>query len=403
MASEKLTKTLLAGLTPPAAGKRLTINDTEVPKLAVRMTHTGIKAFYVIKRADASVAWIKLGVFPDMTVENARKEAVKVLAQFATGANPAAVKRAIKEEPTFSEAVAVFLAGKRKRDGTPISDKTKRDYEDVLRLHLAAIKNKKLSAIERGDVKAIHAKVTKKGPYQADKAVALISAVFTYMLDQEQFKGLNPATRIQKNPTLTRDRFIQSDEMARFFAALAEAPNETMRDFFTLALLTGARRANVSSMAWADVDLDNASWRIAKTKNGTPQNVTLSPEAVLILKARKESAGSSPFVFPGVGKSGHIVETKTAWARLLKNAGIENLRVHDLRRTLGSWQARTGASLLVIGKSLNHKTHQATGIYARLDLDPVRQSVNTATAAMMEAAGRKDAASVVTLPTSKAA
>ena len=66
--------------------------------------------------------------------------------------------------------------------------------------------------------------------------------------------------------------------------------------------------------------------------------------------------------------------------------------LHDLRRTLGSWQARTGASLAIIGKSLNHKSQQATAIYARLDLDPVRQSVNTATAAMFEAAGLKEGA-----------
>ena len=74
---------------------------------------------------------------------------------------------------------------------------------------------------------------------------------------------------------------------------------------------------------------------------------------------------------------------------------MTDLRIHDLRRTLGSWQAKTGASLAIIGKSLNHKTHQATAIYARLDLDPVRQSVNTATQAMLEAAGVKPPANVV--------
>ena len=68
---------------------------------------------------------------------------------------------------------------------------------------------------------------------------------------------------------------------------------------------------------------------------------------------------------------------------------IQNLRIHDLRRTLGSWQAKTGASMAIIGKSLNHKSQQTTAIYARLDLDPVRQSVNTATAAMLDAAGVK--------------
>ena len=104
MASEKLTKTLLSGLEPPPPGKRTTINDTEVPKLAVRMTHAGVRTFYVVKRAGPSVAWIKLGVFPDMTVEQARKEAQKVLGEFAAGR--------LKQRLTarnLNEAAAVML------------------------------------------------------------------------------------------------------------------------------------------------------------------------------------------------------------------------------------------------------------------------------------------------------
>ncbi len=71
------------------------------------------------------------------------------------------------------------------------------------------------------------------------------------------------------------------------------------------------------------------------------------------------------------------------------------MRIHDLRRTLGSWQAKTGASMAIIGKSLNHKSQSTTAIYARLDLDPVRRSVNTSTSAMMAAAGVKQAAEVL--------
>jgi integrase len=393
---QKLTKTLLTGLAAPDAGKRLTIYDTQTPKLAMRMTHTGVRAFYIVKRMGGAMVWLKLGTFPDMTVEQARTEAGKALGEFAKGENPAAVKRAVRAELTFSQAFDAFLTGKRKRDGSPISDKTKRDYSDLLRLYLGGIKDKKLSEIERTEIKAVHVKTTKKSAAQADRVVAVVSAVFTYMLAQERFSGQNPATRIQKNPAPSRDRFLQADELTPFFKALSESPNETMRDFFLMALLTGARRANVSAMRWADVDLKAGVWRIAKTKNGTPQTVTLSPEAVAVLDARKDGG---VFVFPGDGKTGHMVEPKKAWATLLKTAGIENLRIHDLRRTLGSWQARTGASLPIIGKSLNHKTHQATAIYARLDLDPVRQSVNTATAAMMEAGGMKEKAEVIQLRT----
>ena len=340
------------------------------------------------------MVWIKLGTFPDMTCEQARNEAGKVLGEFAKGENPAAVKRAVKAELTFGEAFYDFLDRKRKRDGSPISEKTKRDYTDLLRLYMDGIKSKRLSTIERNEIKAIHAKTTKKSAAQADRVMAVVSAVYTFMLANEQYNGQNPASLIQKNPAPSRDRFLQVEELAPFFKALSESTNEIMRDFFLLALLTGARRANVTAMRWADIDMVAGVWRIAKTKNGTPQTVTLSPEAVSILNSRRAIGGE--FVFPGEGKSKHIVEPKKAWATILKAAGIENLRIHDLRRTLGSWQARKGSSLPIIGKSLNHKTHQATAIYARLDLDPVRQSVNIATVAMMEAAGlrRKSKASV---------
>ena len=197
----KLTKTLLAGLAVPAAGKRQVIYDTEIPKLAMRITHTGVRAFYVVKRMGGTMVWLKLGTFPDMTCEQARKEADKVLGEFAKGENPAAVKRAVKKELTFGEAFNDFLARKRKRDGSPISDKTKKDYKDLLRLYLDGIEGKRLSVIERNEIKAIHARTTKKSAAQADRVVAVVSAVFTFMLAHERFSGQNPASgrRLRRN------------------------------------------------------------------------------------------------------------------------------------------------------------------------------------------------------------
>jgi len=390
------TKEKLTALPVPGFGERTTYHDAKTTGLQLRVTAAGSKTYSVYRRLKSGQPErITLGKFPSMTVEQARKSAASINSEIESGSSPAAVKRAAKAELTFGQAFDDFIDRKRKRDGSPISDKTKRDYKDLLRLYLGGIKGKKLSEIERNGVKAIHAKTTKKSAAQADRVVAVVSAVFTFTLAHELFSGLNPATLIQKNPAPSRDRFLQADELTPFFKALSESTNTIMRDFFFLALLTGARRANVSAMRWADVDLVAGVWRIAKTKNGTPQTVTLSPEAVTVLEARKDGG---VFVFPGDGVTGHIVEPKKAWATLLKTAGIENLRIHDLRRTLGSWQARTGASLPIIGKSLNHKTHQATAIYARLDLDPVRQSVNTATAAMMEAGGMKEKVEVVRLP-----
>ena len=125
----------------------------------------------------------------------------------------------------------------------------------------------------------------------------------------------------------------------------------------------------------------------------------LGAEAIEILKARQNNG--SVWVFPGTGATGHLIEPKRAWARLLERAGIDNLRIHDLRRTLGSWQAKTGASMVIIGKSLNHKSSSTTAIYARLDLDPVRESVDRATSAIMVAAGLKPTAEVTPLKQAK--
>lgn len=440
----KFSKTALLALAPREDRKRRTVYDAETPKLALLITKTGAKSFYVLKRVGASMAWVKLGTFPDMTVEQARIEAKLIIGEFAAGANPATAKRAVRKELTFLEVFEKFVEEKRKRDGTYLSDRTKRDYQDVMRLYLEPIKSRKLSQIARSEVKAIHARVTKKSATQADRCVILISSVYNFAADLELFVGTNPASRIQKNPAPERDRFAQSNELPYLFAAIAES---AMSDYFLLSLLTGARRSNIQEMAWRDIDMDAGIWRIGMTKNGTPQNVTLSPEAITVLKARKPATNDSPFVFPGTGKTGHLVEPKKAWATILRRASVcrilalleaegrlsdterliadklladtpikaerqyravaaelkidpatydmTDLRIHDLRRTLGSWQAKTGASMAIIGKSLNHKTHQATAIYARLDLDPVRQSVNTATQAMLEAAGLKDSATII--------
>ena len=444
----QFSKERLLSLPLPDAGKRVTYHDIKTQGLQLRVSASGVKTFCMYRRIKGGQPErVTLGRFPAMTVEQARKSAAAINAEIEAGANPAAVKRAVRGEPTFGEVFEQFLSGKKKRDGTPLAASTKEGYLVVMRDYLAPIKAKKLSQISRAEIKAIHTKTTKKSATQADRAIAVVSSVFSFAIDLELFSDINPAARVQKNPAPARDRFAQSTELPYLFDAIAES---ALCDFFLLSLLTGARRSNVQEMAWRDIDLDAGIWRIGMTKNGTPQNVTLSPEAVTALKARKPTSKGSPFVFPGTGVTGHLVEPKKAWATILRRASVSrllalldaegqlseeerliadklladtpikaerryramadslkidpatydmtDLRIHDLRRTLGSWQAKTGASLTIIGKSLNHKTHQATSIYARLDLDPVRQSVNTATQAMLEAGGIKKAAEVITLP-----
>jgi integrase len=161
-------------------------------------------------------------------------------------------------------------------------------------------------------------------------------------------------------------------------------------DFVNLSLWTGARKADVLAMAWENVlPLENNCWKIPDPK-GDPYDVALTVEAVAILKRRlAKRKNDNRWIFPSFGATGHIVDLKGRWRELLKRAKIENLRQHDLRRTLGSWQAGQGTSLLIIGKSLGHKSLAATQIYSQVDIDPVRQSVNAATTAMIVASKKK--------------
>lgn len=399
MAKFRFTKTALQSLPLPDAGKRETHYDAEIPKLALRVTAAGAKTFYVVRRKPGGVDWVKLGSFAEMSVEQARKAALNVLGEYADGGNVAEARRQMKGTLTLNEFFVEFGTkhGQKKRSWA--NDQQR--YRDWIS---PVCGKKKITEITRADIVGALHRAERAGRAVATvrNIRALASVMFAKALEWELIDS-NPAQGIKvEGEKVKRDRFLQSDELPRFFEAVAEE-EPGMRDFILLALLTGARRGNLCAMHWNEINLSSAEWRIQRTKNGEPQTVTLSPEAVQILEARKDETGGG-YVFPGTGRKGHIVEPKKAVERVMSRAGIpygrdvpDGVTLHDLRRTLGSWQARSGASLTIIGKSLNHKSPQTTAIYARLDLDPVRQSVNTATAAMLEAGGLKAGAEVVPL------
>lgn len=368
---------------PTIAGSRITYHDMHrnASGLQLRVTANGVKTFCIMKRIKGGhPERITIGRYPDFTIEQARREAARLSVIIADGANPADAKRALRGEPTFSELFAQYI----ERHAKPNKKTWQEDQQRFNQYLSHPLGQVRLSAVDRRMIAAVHSQITLAGhPTVANRILALASSIFGWGINAGVCEA-NPAQGIKRNKEASRDRFLQKDELPRFFAALAEEPNDTIRDFFLICLLTGARRANVLSMHFKDINFDRAEWRLEETKNGTPQTVTLSPEVLEILKNRIPPADPG-YVFPGTGATGHLAEPRKGWERILERAGLENLRPHDLRRTLGSWMAINGASLSIIGKSLNHKNVATTVIYARLDLDPVRESVNAATSAMLNA------------------
>lgn len=384
------TKLTLDALRPPVEGKRTYYYDTKARGLGVAVTSSGTKSFIVYRKVKGKPERLTLGRYPEMSIEQARGKAAAINAAISQGENPADKQRADRAEMTLEDLKEEYLT--RCADFNKRPDKPRNNY----RLYLSHWSKRKLSSIRPHEVQALHAKIGREnGKVTANIALKLLHVMFNKAINEWRiWKGDNPAHGIKKFPEKSRDRFLQADELPRFLQAVEAEPNDTIRDYILMSLLTGARKANVLAMRWEEINFERCEWRIPDTKNGTPQTVPLMLEAIEILKARLERYGSTYYVFPGIGRTGHLAEPKKGWDRILKAAGITELRIHDLRRTLGSWQARTGASLTIIGKSLNHKSPMTTSIYARLDLDPVRASMEKATSAML-AAGVKPTAEMV--------
>jgi integrase len=372
-------------------GERCVLWDAELSGFGVRIYPTGKKSFILNYRHNGRMRLITIGQYGAITLEQARNEAKKHHVGIIQGNDPLAERQRERAGDTVKDLCTAYI------ERHAVNKKSGVEYKRRIEQHIIPAWGKlKASAIRRADVTALHSKIGKNnGPYEANRVLALVSSMFS----KAEIWGIleegapNPARGVEKFPEVKRERFLQSDELPRFFAALAEESNDTIRDYILISLLTGARQANVLAMRWDQISFERSEWRIPMTKNGTAQTVTLSPEAIEILRNRNYT--KSPFVFPGDGKTGHLAEPKSCWKRVLERAQLSDLRLHDLRRTLGSWQAKTGASLSIIGKSLNHKNTSTTAIYARLDLDPVRESVERATAAMLTAGGLKESGVII--------
>jgi integrase len=372
------SRRLIETLRPPTAG-RTWIYDAKQAGLALQITANDARSFYLYKKVQGRPQRIHLGGFDEITVDQARILCAKKLGAIANGANPNAEKRAMRAETTLGELWTWYSNQAKQRKRSFAADASRWKH------HLEQWKSRRLSEITPADVSALHARIGKDKPLTANRALALLSVMFN-RARTIGYAGDNPCRSIQRFHEESRERFLNADELARFNAALDDEP-QLYADLFRVCLWTGQRQGNVRSMRWDELDLKAGTWAIpaSKFKTARPLTVHLSAPALKILKRRKDEAASE-WVFPQDDNAGRYVTNPTkAWRRVCAAAKLPDVRIHDLRRTMGSWQAATGANLSAIGKTLGHRTMATTAIYARLQLDGIRGAVNTATAAMERA------------------
>lgn len=372
------TAEALARLTAPTEKPERWIFDTKVIGLAYRLLASGASAFYLYRRIGGRPTKVRLGG-RELTVEQARRMAAKLNGEIAIGGDPMAVKRAIRKAETLQELWDRYKSEHLEVRCSPRTIVTDDSRFDTC---LSDLAGRKVLDINEAEMRALHLRLGReRGKITANRAIQLLRRMFNFSRT-----GHNPASKtVEMFTENSRERFAQPDELPKLFKALDSIEtNATFRDFFYVSLFTGARRSNVASMRMEQINLASATWTIPaeSSKSGESMMIPLAAPVLEIL--RRRFGHPSGFIFPSAtAASGHVEEPKECWKDVLERAELTDLRIHDLRRTFGSFQAVLGSSLPVIGKSLGHHDPAATAVYSRLHLDPVRQSITSAVDAML--------------------
>lgn len=354
---------------PNDKNERVRYYDTETRGLCLRVTATGTKSFTFYRKVNGKPMSLKLGDFPDMTVEQARGKAEELNSRIAKGERLWEQAEKKKDELTLEELFCIYIerhAQKIRKSWATME----RDFDRFAK----PVRHKKLSEITHGQAESLHVQLGKdRGKYAANRAIQLLKAVFNKGKAWKLHDCDNPFVGITLFEEKPRNRFLSQQEARRLLKALdGPAEDDDLRDFIKLSLFTGVRKSNVFGMRWVDVDLDadEPRWEIPDTKNGTTQIIALGSNEIKILSERRSRAqngtnSKNPFVFPGDGRTGHLTDVKRSWTTFRKKIGIEDCTIHDLRRSLGAAMASNNVNVSIIKSALNHKDMKTTiNVYA---------------------------------------
>jgi integrase len=386
-----LTKRLIDSATYQGDGNSRDVRwdggKSGVTGLGLRIYPTGRKSFVLSYRTRTGRArMMTLGTYGVVTLEKARTKAKKELVKVTDGEDPMVERKADRKAGTVKELAETYMD----RHAKPNKKSWPEDKRRIDRYILPALGSLALKDVTRGDVAALHHKVGKRGKYEANRVLALVSVMFGkakewgYLPDDAR----NPAKGVTTNRERKRDRWVKPAEMPKLAAAIADEPNLYIRAVLWMYLLTGARKSELLPRRWDEVDPDRRELRLPDTKDGDPHTIPLSTAAWAILEQIPRQSGN-PHIFCGHITGRHLVNIAKPWRRIRKAAECEDVRLHDLRRTVGSWLATSGASLHLIGAVLNHADTDTTRIYAHLADDATRTALEGHGERIMEAVNGK--------------
>lgn len=209
-------------------------------------------------------------------------------------------------------------------------------------------------------------------PTLANRLIQLMSSVYNKCAKWGYVSGVNPCQHVDKNRLQSRTRHLSATEMQRIQAALDRLENQSMADAFRLMIFTGCRKMEILSLKWSQINMEAKMFELHDTKNGRPRVIPLVDAAMEVVSQIKRT---SKFLFPAASKAGHITSPHKAWQKVCEWAGVDEVRIHDIRRTCGSLLAQHGTTSLDIGNVLGHESAAATRVYARLNVASHRKTL----------------------------
>jgi integrase len=375
----KLSKPLIAALNP--TDQDVVAWDSSLPGFGLRAKASGVKTFVIqYRNRSGRSRRLSLGNLGKVTLDQARKEAVRLMGQVATGHDPAEERRMLLRSETIEQLADLYM---REHCAGRCKPRTIEAHEWLLgKLIRPKLGKRKLLDLRPADVAKLHSDL-QSTPYNANRALGLLRAMLNCAERWEMIpRGSNPAAIIKPYPERKRERFLSAEELESLLAALdaaeaAETVDRYEAAAIRLLIFTGCRLSEITTLEWANVDLAQA--RIILDHHKTDQHgakiIPLNAPALAVLTALPREA-DNPYVIVGHKTGKHLINLQRPWRRLRKAAGLDDLRIHDLRHSFASFAIGAGIPLAVIGGLLGHKSVQTTARYAHLANDPLKQATD---------------------------
>ena len=363
--------------------KHYTITDSQIPGFGIRIMRGGTRTYVVMYRAGRRRRRMVLGHHGVTTPEQARTSAINILARVRNGEDPAASRQGGGHIITVADLAERF---DEEHIAVRLKPKSARDYRLCLRAHiLPALGHFSVTEIKRSDIARFHHQL-RHTSHTANRCLAVLSKMFNLaeMWDLRP-DASNPCRHVKKYPEKKRERYLSVDELARLGEVLRECEQEGIEsasviNLVRLLMFTGCRLSEIQTLKWDYVDFENRALHLPDSKTGE-RTVHIGAAALECL-AGIERIDDNPWVITGQLSSSHLVNPGKPWRRIRARAGLDDVRIHDLRHTFASMAVSSGEGLPMIGKLLGHTQVQTTARYAHLFNEPVKQAADDVSASI---------------------